>query len=428
MTAPNPTLIITNGTPLDFSNAILGYAPKEPDTARADLESLEDITVEEQLTILIVGSSFADARTKMESLRAYLQQAQRWAEGDHSGVPVYVQFRFSSADVLQRALLHGGHVAMTDDVWNWQVSNHSYEINVTWTRGIWEDDAETELPLATGGAGKTTGGVTVYNHDDAGHDDWVDIASADVGGVLRAPVRLEITNLSAAAIALLYIGHQWDGTPTSIPHAITGTTYTWAGDTWSGVATFSLTAAQMSACKGNVFRILARLGALPSGTIATGFNICTPGSLTVQYTGALPTLSTTDYLQDWGDMRLPPWLPGVTNQAAADLRLNFKKTGGGSVNVADLAIMGTDSFRVVTSSVGVPQNAVLVIDEINRTKSIYASSAYSGHVSLFGARPIAVMPAANQRLWFRWQTITPDANPANSISVRMYYRRRRLTL
>ena len=82
------------------------------------------------------------------------------------------------------------------------------EATLTWKRRFYWEGPEVELSLEnTHGSG--TGGVTVYNHYDAAHENFVQITGTDVEGVLLAPARIEIENTYNDSDRLynVFIGH-----------------------------------------------------------------------------------------------------------------------------------------------------------------------------------------------------------------------------
>ena len=90
-------------------------------------------------------------------------------------------------------------------------------------------------PLTNASAPNNTSGITIYNHDDSGtnHDNYVQIAAADVGGSLPAPVKVELTNNTGGSLNYkqIWLANNAFCDPANFPHILEGEAFVAGGGT-----------------------------------------------------------------------------------------------------------------------------------------------------------------------------------------------------
>jgi hypothetical protein len=458
-----PILHISDGTTMvDLGAGLLQYAPE----TGADSQRH---TITETCHSDFSGPNPATVLAQIDDLMRLLAQAHAYIIGGGS-VPVYLEYQPDLSMPVERSLLviEDWRTDCSIDVddreaLRSELAAYSVEVTVRWTRTEYRElAAEIEIPLLNSSiANKATGGVVVYNHDDAtsGHDNYVEIAAADVDGELPVPMRLEITNTYATNKDLaVFVGLATYGAPATIPHILeaelgasgtvtvtddatcsgtggTGGIGQYAAITWTGSAEalirkWSLTAAQVQACAGRYFRLLARFKTLPASGISIRAGMLLPSGTTPLAYSGLVNLNITDALQDLGMIRIPPWLPSESSIGAVDLGLYATKSGGGGLDLDFIALIPTDGYREIRAAVtGVAQNQVIVDDGIDDLVWLQASGGTKTGQLVSNGEPLLLQPNRLHRLYFMFLSDTSGAAEiARTHSIRAYYRPRRLTL
>jgi len=219
----------------DFtSTRLIKYTPQSPNLSTVDLtpESLRDggeriVTTRRNVTesaeIIIIGSTMDAVRSIVRQIEALLRQAEEYQKR-HVGARVYVELDPGASGTVYRSEILSGKVEWPDDTLSMWWANRKTRVVIAWTRRYYWEGPEIELPLTNGNGTNVTGGLTVYNHDDgdAGHDNYVQIAGADVGGVIPAPAKIRTLNTynSSARSAQFFVAHNAFSTPTSFAHIL----------------------------------------------------------------------------------------------------------------------------------------------------------------------------------------------------------------
>lgn len=440
------------------------YAPATPElsvieaVAQAvrdggDVTAATRRNVAETVTLAVVASAFSTVQTAMRGLETLLQQAlHRQSTG--KGAQVWVEYRAAdSGDVYRSELLYGRlepDPEMTSAAW---VAASAVRCVVMWQRRFFWEGARAELALDnTSTASKATGGVTVYNHHDStsGHDNYVDIAAGDVGGVLPTPLELSFYNSynSATRTYNVHIANNVFASPTTFTHileaedctAVSGgaaatasasssngyyQAATWASDGETMALRWNLSAAFLAKAKGNRFRVLGRVA---SGT-STGLRAQLKTFLAVTAIAETPEVAVDDGLVDFGVVQLPPYLTGETDLYALTFELRGRRTGGATLNLDYLQFTPLDGYRVlIPRGYGALYTTTIVDNGI--TGSLYvdwAGSGKTGHYIAHGS-PVLLWPSVAQRLYFLCTNSAGGSDIDRTHTVRVYYRPRLLTI
>jgi len=416
-----------------------------------ELVSATRRNVVESVPLSLVGASRTDILTAQHSLETLLEQAKNRQERG-VGDPVYVEYRKAdSGDVYRSELLRGTFEPgsrTAGEMW-WDAA--SVEAVLAWERRWYWEGPESELSLSNG-HGSGTGGVTVYNHDDAGHDNYVAISGSAVDGVVPAAVRLELENTYNVSTRAynLYVGHNVWSNPSSITRILEGEDaayggsssasasssggyyqgVTWSGDAATYVLRFVLSTAMLNAYAGGWFRLLGRFATSPTGVKITP-KVTFPSGVPLTVVSELPEATLTSLrIQDLGVVQLPPWLRGETDLYPVDLTLYARKTGGGSFSLDFIQLTPMDGYHVlIPRGYGASYGVTLIDDGIsgNVYTSGWGGTAKTGHY-LSRGQQIQLWPGEDQRLCFLATGDTGGSDIARTWSVRAYYRPRRLTL
>ena len=147
--------------------------------------------VVESCRISAVEDTGDNLRVTLQSIEALFETAIEY-QNRRGGSPVYVEFAAEDDDDVYRSeILYGTLEPGSETLSLW--ADAAVEATLIWKRRFYWEGPEAELSLSnTHGSG--TGGVTIYNHYDDAHENFVDITGTDVGGVLLAPVRLALAN------------------------------------------------------------------------------------------------------------------------------------------------------------------------------------------------------------------------------------------
>jgi len=330
-------------------------------------------------------------------------------------------------------------------------------------RAAWWEGQEDQAPLTNRNGTANTNGLTVHNHYDGGHDNFVDIDATDVAGDLNAATRLELTNNFATnRLYDVWIGQNWT-TPSSFSHILEGESASggsspadsnssggyYRSNTLSGsgeitLYTWSLDSNYLSACRGRFFKMLARFwdgnATFLSNLWRCRFKFQVIYQATVIWESGWTSINPSRYtlIRDLATMKMPPWLPYETGLSGVSLALVGSQDAGPFVAGLDLTagldflqVTPVDGWRYLTcAGYGVAQNGRIIDDGINSV--VYADDG-SGDDKLGilvpYAAPIVLKPAAAQRLYFlAHSNLANTAEILRTMSVKLFYRPRRMNV
>jgi hypothetical protein len=327
-------------------------------------------------------------------------------------------------------------------------------------KNFWEGP-EAQIPLTNGNGTNNTSGLNVFNCNDGSgtspnrRHNYVEIASAAVGGTLPAPLRLEMTNNfdSASRLNNLWIAQNIFSDPANFDHRIEGeataqggTTqsdsgssggnyrqFTWAGDTQVLIGRWVLSTAFLNRARGRWFKILARmLSSIPTDcrlqckiTFPTGVPL-TPVAISQEV-----LINSYDTLQEIGTVQLPPWLVTASGDLApVDLSLYARRPGGGTLNLDWMQVTPLDGYRqLVPRGYGAAYQVRIVDDGIEQSlwTDGWSPAGKTGHYTSIGEPPL-LQPSRLQRIMFLQSGNTGDSNITRVLSVKAFYRPRRWSL
>jgi len=445
-----PQLYLTYGTTtLDFQadgyEVVGGFYPE---TADEGMESISD-----QFNVVIRGSSGADVHSKITAIRLAFEHAKRHKD-DAQAAWFYYEVD-NTGDAWMSKLLNGSVIYDSKLESTWR-HNQVVATIIVEHKPYWDAKDEIQVPLSNGNGTNDLNGLTVYNHDDAGvgpaHDNWVEIAAADVEGDLPGPTRLEMINSYATdALYILWIGQNWTD-PANFSHILEGEsslTGTETDEASCSNAHYMLKAlasgaeadmymwllsdSLLDACQGQYYKIIARFHLQTPYTVKFRLRL-KYGSTLIWQSGQV-TVDTSRNLQirDLFTLRLPPWLLGQTNLGWLNMILAGQQSTGAPIDVKldFLQLTPLDGWRQLECvGYGAVQNERIVDDGVNG--SCYtdngAGDNKSGRLIGYG-NPIELYPGKKQRLYFLMHSDNSyNAEIARTISVKLFYHPRRRTL
>lgn len=448
---------LTDGTTtvtLDQASGIMvtGFVLDAPDISTREITNTEEDggeipaatyrNITQTIDLIFIGASTSALQTLAHSVENLLYSARKRQE-EKKGARVYIQIQIDSEASTWRSEILNGALRMGEGaLQDWIGKKVEAQLIIT-RRYFWEGP-EKELQLSTSAQSAATGGRTIYNHDDVGEDNYVQIAAAQVGGVLPTPVKLTLQNTTGGAVGYrnLYLAVNAFSDPTGFIHILEGenrkTGYgTVTGDanqsggnynaysfTNTGEIQWVLGSSLLTDTQGRWFRLLMR------AVSWTGTNIYVKpvikeknGLITLWESPVEYKLGTSGtQLVDLGAAPLPPGNYGAV-WGDATLSLVVRATGAGSLNIDFIQLTPLDSYRhLVMLGNNVTNNLSITDDGIENVVYMEDGPIFSPK-----GKPLMVFPNRVQRL-IVLQDTGSASNITQTFSIRAYIRERRLTV
>lgn len=282
-----------------------------------------------------------------------------------------------------RSPYHGGKIEMTRSAAGRGLKTPVAYLSLE--REDWWETAELFYATLKNRHGESTGagGVTVYNHKDAGHDNFVDVEYGE--GDLPAPAVLRIIGAGMGGVeAFCGMGSflvledfqvRYEGESGNSGAGVTATLLadatcaggSFAALSWAGLAEvvarrWSVSQAEAGALAGRVFRPLLRLQEpVTAGeslwlSWQVGFN--NQGVIEVIWQGEAVLAPVGRQMVVFPAMQLPPWPAPAGNAESLELCLlaQAQMSGGHSLKIDQVLLLPADSFlRLVPVLSGYPQ-------------------------------------------------------------------------
>lgn len=370
------------------------------------------------------------------------KERQRTQRGNR----VFIVFKLDRMSVAFRSEIYSASVLVTpqDGGIGWMRQVIAYSITMV-RHYDWESTVLTALPLTSQATAKTTNGVTISNHWDSGHSNYVHIDASDIQGTHRTPIRLEITRTSGssqtnevwvtrysdptATLNPILEGENFDpafasGTILSNSAYSNGNasqhTRTYSSSTYDLMGVWTLSSALLQNYGGMPVRIFAKF--------STTYPVWMQVKLYYQNVTVLDQTpivqQTTLALQDLGIINLPPWNVAGSS-VGLSLRFFCKMAINDSFTLDYFALVPAEDCTVYTSrGYGLNNGETLVDDGIT---GMVSKTGGGLHIGNFIKRPdnrLLLIPNEQQRLLIFMR----DSLPNETMTVKAFYRERRLTL
>jgi len=449
-------LSISDGTTtvsLSTTNIILmSYVPVSPDMAdTAQFVNGGDggeilptySNVSETVEIMFDNTSKTALQAQVESINRLLESAKR-RQTRRNGVRVYLKFTVDGDNTTYRSEILSGRLELGEDSMRHYANIKMQARLYVNRRFYWESDDETELAISKSNVSATTGGVTIYNHDDSGtgHDNWVQMAAGQIDGELPCPLRLTLTNNSGASQAYrnFHIGvnafsdaanftHFLEtedavsgGTSTSDSSCSGGSRLVTGSFSGTGYIQMALSGSQLQKAGGRWFRLLMRVVSV-TGTLYIRPEIRDNDGLITLYAGEEVMVSSSTSIVDLGSVPLPP---SAANVSWTDMRLTLvlRAATTAAIQTDYIQLTPTDSYATFSQlGYSIANNNSITVDGIEEVIHNAGLPIYSAPMPMVYGFPNRV-----QRLIFLHDEATGPVSIDNTISVRAYYRPRRLTI
>lgn len=445
-------LQLTDGTTtitLSGTSPVRGctYFPAAPQRNGGELQP-----VTETAEINLSGTAAA-IRATVSGVETLLRQAvERQTTG--VGERVFVLYKPVDADsAAYRSEVLDGRAVWSDNPGLRRLGD-AYpvaRVAIIWQRRPWWEGDEAELQLSASAQSAATGGRATVN--DPANGNWVQIAAAQIGGNLPAPVRLHLTNTAGASrnFRRVMVGANAYSDPANLVHFLQGEARNSGGSTQADATasggsrvdvtlsasptayTWTLPQADLQRTRGRRFRVLLRTGG------ATGSAYIQPQVRTtagvVVWAGDELALTMPIY-ESWQDLGVVPLPPGGYGTGAAAMRLGLAMRGAGIIALDVLQLTALDSYlhmELPGVGVAIGNNETIVHDGIEGMAYHLASAVRVPLPTAFGGA-LTLQPGMINRLYILYQLNAAqtggagDAPVAGSLSVRAYYRPRRVTV
>lgn len=443
-------LQITDGTisvTLSGSGTVTGctYFPTS-----AQLSDKSLVPVAETAEVVLKGTQ-ANIRSVINDLEILLQRALERSKSN-VGDRVYVNYKPVDGDATTyRSEVFEGRVVTPENPGLRRLGDTAptMVIGVVWLRAPGWDGAEVELALSATSQASSTGGRTIANNPATGN--WVQIDGATIGGVLPSPMRLQLANSTGATqpYRKFMIGINAKGDPSSFVHSYQGEARISGGSvvadgTASGSNVLEITlgssptaylwalaAADIQQAGGRRFRVWMRTAGA-TGSLFVRPQIRNTGSA-VLWSGDEIALNAPVYAT-WRDLGVVPLPPGGGGVLANDLRLALVVRGTGVVQIDILQLTALDSYAYLElppAGITVANTNSVVYDGIERQVYVLAGTLRTPLPTAYGGG-LFLQPRRTQRIHTMYQidpaSGTDYAPVGGTLSVRVYYRPRRLTV
>lgn len=408
--------------------------------------------VVEVIDLVVYGSTTAEMQGRINAIERMFVTAER-RNMTGSGPRVFLHIQASGESATWRGEVLAGLLELDKSAMSvFGQAQVKVELEVT-RRAYWEDTTLRTLALSNGNGSGATSGLSIYNHDDSatGHDNWVQIASTDVTGVLPAGCQVRLTNNIGASrtFTKIYLALNAYSDPANFSHILEGesrasggtvvsdATYYSNGQALaialgSGVTpststfTWTLPAATLQDAAGRPFRLLARFaGGL--GTTTVYAEVRAANGTSVLWRGdsvALPDLYGG--LTDLGVVPLPP---GGYSTAYGALTLALTFTGVASRYLDFLQLTPMDAFVLLECMAPCAHGESVMYDSIDDRQYILSGTAELGYVTASGGNLLLQPGVVNRLIVLQGNsTGTNRGEIYEMFTVLVRYRPRRLTI
>lgn len=356
--------------------------------------------------------------------------------------------------VYDGVMLHNANVARRWD-------QGKFLIGISFERAPFWEGAETDVILSNPN-GSGVNGVTVYNcNDNSGSApnkrvNYVDIAADQVEGDLPAPAIMKITNndnITPTQLFNVWIGQNftdpvnaaWTFEAEAAIGAVPIASASYSGgykvsvpvnnSSMTELSTWAITAAQMSAFRGQFVHAIFRFGA-DVRNIKFLLQIKWNDFVIWESDPIVPSGTRVGATRDLFSLRMPPWLQNENNLDSIKIVLSGQHLllTSYSVDMDFMMLISADGFRylrcIADPAYGTAYGSRIIDDGISGEYFQDNGNGINkvGIISGYG-NPIQLMPNKSQRLYFLMHSyviVQPEVN--RTLSIKISYRPRRLGL
>ncbi len=407
--------------------------------ADADMRVLE---VALQGTPALTGSAVSAVSAYLaEAARTFRQPAEAW---------VYLRATLPDGTTW-RSALRGGSLTPTRGAAGRHLNAQVLRVELQ-REGWWEENEARYAALSNRhGASSGAGGLVVYNHNDAGHQNFIDID--DVGGDLPAPALLVAKGSGMGGVEACCglsahcardsletrfegeAGSSGAGVTLAVVSDVDCSGGSYASLTWSGSAevlgcAWGVSGVEAGALNGRVFRPLLRLRSTIAGgerlwlTLQVGYNFA--GAVEPVFRCESVLVPESRRMVALPPVQLPPWpvSGGLSENMEIDLVLQAESSGAHAFNLDQMLLLAADSFvRFIPAVSSYPTFELEYDSQSGLMKN--AGRSFASHIA--EGPGIWLVPGRAQRLFFAFRQ-GAGWNIQHAPLVNLLYRQRRRVL
>lgn len=409
----------TNGMILEFT----------PGSAPVEQKEIETIA---GLVLLGTRETVQETVRKIED---YFESAQH-AQKDLTLPKVYLEVD-TGGGYVRSEILDG--ILDTETEYYNRISLDYTPVRIWIKRKNYWEGAEAQIPLTNENGTNNTTGLTVFNTNDmtgtppTKRVNYVKMAAANLPGSIPAPPRIEITNTYSSGetrLSNVWLGRSIDDATNPfqwfIPHEVTENT---TASTERQISLTELDTNFLKGTKGGHYRIFTKMH-YSYQDLRLNVALYFPASVALTPMQKAPeVVQNYAHVVDLGTLQIPPWLPGISDQAPIGLRLGARRAGGFNQTFFDYFLFPANAFRqLIPRGYGIATGVTLADDGITETvwTSGWTGGGKTGHYSGYGDW-ITLIPGKDQRLLFLFNTMTGGYDDAITATIKVFYRPRRLT-
>lgn len=411
--------------------------------------------IEETVRLDFYSSTQATNITNLQKLNRLLDKAINYGR-NMIGPRVHILFDPGVTGTAYRSMLKAGTIEVDPRFLGAEyMPTKHLVVTLKWRREPFWEGALTALPLSTSQAEYVTTGVTIYNAYTSTNGNYTDIFS-DVAGDLPSPAKIQIENTKNGSDETkeffiwnndgIYYGNfnplleAEDATGATVTDHADATasggnysTLAWTATTETLIATWDLTAANLTYAFGKRYAILARwFGAFPYTNAYIRFKLTTTND-NVIWTGNLSLISSTRELAMLDVLRLPhhKFITGEDIQALKLKMYGFRNAAGThsiDLDYLQLSPIARESgwLRLLSADKGIPYQDQFIYDGTNGEvyHRINSSGRYLTEFTVYGG-PLMLTPNADFRIYYNTCNEAGAALIDQTFTVKMWYRARR---
>jgi hypothetical protein len=413
-----------------------GYTPR--------VGAVGDPTVVDSIPLLLFGATAAAVQAVAWAIERHLVAARK-RQADQAGTRVYLEMWLDADSEYWRSEILDGRLTFAEGALDTQSTRKVEAVLLLERVNFWES-GEGELAISNKISSAATGGRTIGNHTDgdaaASSGNWGQVAAGQVGGSLPTPALITLANATASSqdYRNIYFGLNAYSDPVNFAHMIegeaaapsygtsvslsscSGGAYLSKTVTGSSFIQWTLPAATMQAAQGRFFRLLARLASI-SGSCYLRPVVRDSTGLVDLFVGDERLVSSEVALVDLGALPLPPSV-GAVSWGDLTLLLMVRSVAGVTLGLDFVQLTPADSFAQVRQrGLSIPAGGVITLDGIE-------GAVYGGGSPIYTPiqMPLWLQPNLLQRIYVLHDEGTGAPVITNTFTVRVYYRKRRLTL
>lgn len=317
---------------------------------------------------------------------------------------------------------------------NQSLTRAAYTLRLYLRRARFWRTAAAALPLTNANGSCLPTGLTFYNHQDAhpAHQNYAEIAAADLRGGLPAPLSLRLLQPAGQTLQQVIVAAgsrlNWGGE--AFAHALEGEQAAPAADctasalisdsSASGAAyrrvqwtrpdsaallRWTLSPTLLGFGGGRLFRPVLRLASLPPAGLYLRWRLLDQAGRPLEESPAV-ILQPQQYLQTGAAVNLPPrWLPQISPAALLlELRAESRDSALKTLDVDFLHMLPAEQGWLHLQALNGAAQAELWLDGENQLVYSRTPGGETGFTYTLSGGPLTLQPGSDHRLYLLWET------------------------